>query len=133
MSVSNSYTNPRVFGVSLEKLAETSPDMVPDILKRCATVVEEYALNSVGIYRISGIGSKIQKIKMKFENGDPNPISEEDLSDINNVTGVLKLWFRELPNPLFPRSSYQQFLDAASKVFTVCLILVLIHIIYRIT
>ncbi|EIE78471.1 hypothetical protein RO3G_03175 [Rhizopus delemar RA 99-880] len=50
---------------------------------------------------------------MKFENGDPNPISEEDLSDINNVTGVLKLWFRELPNPLFPRSSYQQFLDAA--------------------
>ncbi|KAG1585018.1 hypothetical protein G6F48_007530 [Rhizopus delemar] len=113
MSVSNSYTNPRVFGVSLEKLAETSPDMVPDILKRCATVVEEYALNSVGIYRISGIGSKIQKIKMKFENRDPNPISEEDLSDINNVTGVLKLWFRELPNPLFPRSSYQQFLDAA--------------------
>jgi hypothetical protein len=90
--------------------------MVPDILKRCATVVEEYALSSVGIYRLSGTSSKIQRIKMKFESGDPNPISEEDLSDINNITGVLKLWFRELPNPLFPRQSYQQFLDAASKV-----------------
>ncbi|CEG72606.1 hypothetical protein RMATCC62417_08137 [Rhizopus microsporus] len=112
-SVSSSYTNPRVFGVSLEKLAESAPDMVPDILKRCATVVEEYALSSVGIYRLSGTSSKIQRIKMKFESGDPNPISEEDLSDINNITGVLKLWFRELPNPLFPRQSYQQFLDAA--------------------
>lgn len=112
-SVSSTYTHPRVFGVGLEKLAETSSDMVPDILKQCATVVEEYALNSIGIYRLSGISSKIQKIKIKFETGDPNPISEEDLSDINNVTGVLKLWFRELPDPLFPRSSYQQFLDAA--------------------
>jgi hypothetical protein len=27
----------------------------------------------------------------------------------------LKLWFRELPNPLFPREAYQHFLNAASK------------------
>lgn len=97
-----------------------SEDMVPDILKRCANVVEQYALSSVGIYRISGISSKIQKIKFKFESGDPNPISEEDLSDINNVTGVLKLWFRELPDPLFPSASYHQFLEAASKCLFVC-------------
>ncbi|KAI9334453.1 Rho GTPase activation protein [Pilaira anomala] len=107
------YNNNRVFGVHLEQQAEMSEDMVPDILKRCATVVEQYALSSVGIYRISGTSSKIQKIKCKFENGDPNPISEEDLSDINNVTGVLKLWFRELPDPLFPSASYHQFLEAA--------------------
>lgn len=106
-----------MFGVSLEQQADMSEDMVPDILKRCATVVEQYALSSVGIYRISGTSSRIQKIKFKFESGDPNPISEEDLSDINNVTGVLKLWFRELPDPLFPSASYHQFLDAASKFF----------------
>lgn len=99
----------------MEQQAEMSEDMVPDILKRCATVVEQYALSSVGIYRISGISSRIQKIKVKFENSDPNPISEEDLSDINNVTSVLKLWFRELPDPLFPSASYHQFLEAASK------------------
>ncbi|KAF1804244.1 Rho GTPase activation protein [Mucor lusitanicus] len=107
------FNNNRVFGVSLEQQAEMSEDMVPDILKQCATVVEQYALSSVGIYRLSGTSSRIQKIKFKFESGDPNPISEEDLSDINNVTSVLKLWFRELPDPLFPSASYHQFLEAA--------------------
>lgn len=41
--------------------------------------------------------------------------SEEYISDINNITSVLKLWFRELPDPLFPRAAYQHFLNAASK------------------
>ncbi|KAI8991251.1 Rho GTPase activation protein [Mycotypha africana] len=106
----------RVFGVSLQQQAELTEDMVPDILKRCATVVEQYGLNSVGIYRLSGTSSRIQKIKFKFESGDPNPISEEDLSDINNVTSVLKLWFRELPDSLFPSACYHQFLEAATLI-----------------
>jgi hypothetical protein len=103
----------KVFGVSLEELVINTPDMVPTILKQCASVVEEYGLSSVGIYRLSGTSSKIQKMKLKFERGDPNPISEEDLTDINNITGVLKLWFRELPNPLFPAETYYEFLEAA--------------------
>jgi RhoGAP domain len=41
--------------------------------------------------------------------------AEENVSDINNITSVLKLWFRELPDPLFPRAAYQHFLNAASK------------------
>lgn len=40
-------------------------------------------------------------------------MTEEYISDINNITSVLKLWFRELPDPLFPRSTYQHFLAAA--------------------
>ncbi|RCH91060.1 hypothetical protein CU098_001832 [Rhizopus stolonifer] len=111
--MNGNFSNNQVFGVPLEQQAEMSEDMVPDILKQCATVVEQYALSSVGIYRLSGTSSKIQKLKYKFESGDPNPISEEDLSDINNVTGVLKLWFRELPDPLFPSATYHQFLEAA--------------------
>lgn len=107
-----------MFGVPLEELVMNTEDMVPDILKQCASVIEQYALQSVGIYRIPGTGSRIQKIKLKFENGDPNPISEEDLSDINNITGVLKLWFRELPNPLFPMEYYYEFLEAASKLIS---------------
>ncbi|KAI9473688.1 MAG: Rho GTPase activation protein [Benjaminiella poitrasii] len=113
LPVTANYSNNKVFGVPLENLAEVSEDMVPDILRRCAEVVEQYGLSSVGIYRLSGTSSRIQKIKYKFESGDPNPISEEDLSDINNVTSVLKLWFRELPDPLIPSGSYHRFLEAA--------------------
>ena len=52
----------------------------------------------------------------------PHPYSEEsvDLSapqweDINVVTGALKLFFRELPDPVIPNSLYQKFIDAASE------------------
>lgn len=41
--------------------------------------------------------------------------SSENSSDVNNITSLLKLWFRELPDSLFPQSSYQHFMNAASK------------------
>ncbi|KAI8878405.1 RhoGAP-domain-containing protein [Backusella circina FSU 941] len=105
--------NNRVFGVSLDQLAEVSPEVVPDILRICTGVVEEYGLRSTGLYRVPGTNSRVQKIKQKFELGDPNPISEEDLADINNITGVIKLWLRELPDALLPSASYYQFIEAA--------------------
>ena len=41
------------------------------------------------------------------------PISFED-ADINAVTGLLKLYFRELKNPLMTFEYYDWFIDAAS-------------------
>jgi hypothetical protein len=41
--------------------------------------------------------------------------AEEWSSDISNVTSVLKLWLRELPEPLLTLQLHQGFLDAASK------------------
>lgn len=42
--------------------------------------------------------------------------STEWSSDINNVTGVLKLWLRELPDPLMTSALHQSFIDAASTL-----------------
>lgn len=48
--------------------------------------------------------------------------AEEDLDldhsqweDIHVVTGALKMFFRELPEPLFPFSSFQPFVEAISE------------------
>lgn len=41
--------------------------------------------------------------------------ADEWSSDISNVTSVLKLWLRELPDPLLTSSLHNAFLDAASK------------------
>lgn len=50
---------------------------------------------------------------------------EEDLDleqsqwdDIHVITGALKLFFRELPEPLFPFSSFQPFVEAISELKT---------------
>ncbi len=39
--------------------------------------------------------------------------AEEWASDISNVTSVLKMWLRELPDPLFTNNLYQGFIEAA--------------------
>jgi len=41
--------------------------------------------------------------------------ADEWSSDISNVTSVLKLWLRELPEPLLTLQLHPGFLDAASK------------------
>lgn len=45
--------------------------------------------------------------------GEPVDLSQEP--DINVVTGLLKLYFRELKNPLMTYEYYDWFIDAASK------------------
>ena len=40
---------------------------------------------------------------------------DEWSTDISNVTSVLKLWLRELPDPLFTASQHADFMEAASK------------------
>lgn len=41
--------------------------------------------------------------------------ADEWSSDISNVTSALKLWLRELPEPLLTMQLHQGFLDAASN------------------
>jgi hypothetical protein len=41
--------------------------------------------------------------------------ADEWSADINNVTSVLKLWLRELPDPLLTFRLHQGFIDAASQ------------------
>jgi Rho GTPase-activating protein RGD1 len=41
--------------------------------------------------------------------------AEEWSGDISNVTSVLKLWLRDLPEPLLTLQLHQGFLDAASE------------------
>lgn len=42
-------------------------------------------------------------------------LSDPQWDDINVVTGALKLFLRELPDPVIPCSLYQKFIDAASE------------------
>ncbi|KAG0169217.1 hypothetical protein DFQ30_003852 [Apophysomyces sp. BC1015] len=104
-----------VFGVSLSDLMERDRTEVPLFMKKCTEAVEAYGLNTAGIYRVSGTNTQIQKLKSAFDRDcrNVNIHAEENISDINNITGLLKLWFRELPDPLFPTSMYKHFLNAA--------------------
>lgn len=40
---------------------------------------------------------------------------ENFYQDVNSVAGLLKQFFRDLPDPLLTREHYQDFIDAARK------------------
>ncbi|RCH86869.1 hypothetical protein CU097_009818, partial [Rhizopus azygosporus] len=84
---------------------------VPYIVSTCIKEVEARGLQSVGIYRLSGPASSIQKYKAAFN--DREHVTFKDEHDINAVTGLLKLYFRELRNPLMTFEYYDYFMEAA--------------------
>lgn len=56
-----------------------------------------------GIYRLSGNSDKITKWKHAFDDG---PAALDPLEDIHTYTGLLKLYLRELPEPLMTFGLY---------------------------
>jgi hypothetical protein len=74
-------------------------------------------LDSTGIYRLSGMTSRVQSLKAALDRDIDavDVMSDEWSADINVVSGALKLWFRELPEPLLTYGLYHGFIDAASE------------------
>ncbi|KAI8064705.1 Rho GTPase activation protein [Gongronella butleri] len=104
-----------VFGVELNTLMKRDKEEVPTVVQKCIQTVEKRGLQSQGIYRESGSTTCIQKLKAEFNKNckNVNLDTNDNAADINNVTGLLKLWFRELPSPLFPNAAYDHFIAAA--------------------
>ncbi|KAG1732356.1 Rho GTPase activation protein [Suillus lakei] len=103
------------FGVDLaEQMARDNVEL-PAILEKCCAAIEKHGLQSQGIYRISGMARKVASLKERLDKDmdSVNLESEEWISDINNVTSVLKMWFRELPDPLLTSTLHQGFVEAA--------------------
>ncbi|KAH9830027.1 Rho GTPase activation protein [Rhodofomes roseus] len=103
------------FGVDLaEQMARDDVD-VPSIMVKCCEAIEKYGLKSQGVYRIGGTMTKVAKLKERLDRDldSVNLDAEEWSSDISNVTSVLKMWLRELPDPLLTIHLHGAFLEAS--------------------
>ncbi|RWS31431.1 active breakpoint cluster region-related protein-like protein [Leptotrombidium deliense] len=102
------------FGVNIQTVSRREKSTVPYLIVACVREVERRGMKEVGIYRVSGLTSDLQKLKKAFEN---NPYEAEFLLkdiDIHAVTGLLKMYLRELPEALFTNNYYKKFFDAFS-------------------
>ena len=68
-----------------------------------------------GIYRLSGASSNVQRLRSIYEEGMVPQLVEDPLvmQDIHAVSSLLKMYFRELPQPLCTFHLYQEFVEAA--------------------
>ncbi|ORX46776.1 RhoGAP-domain-containing protein [Hesseltinella vesiculosa] len=87
------------------------PSNFPAVVQQCIDQVEARGLDVVGIYRLSGPASSIQKYRTAYNKRDPVDLGREP--DINVCTGLLKLYLRELKEPLMTFDYYDYFMEAA--------------------
>lgn len=110
----------QVFGCRLEMLCERERSTVPRFVRLCTEAVEKRGLDTDGIYRVSGNLAVIQKLRFLVDHEralttdgrfmfpadlvqeEKLNLDESEWEDIHVVTGALKLFFRELPEPLVP-------------------------------
>lgn len=104
---------PKLFGGSLEEYLEATNQEIPIIIKSCVRVINLYGLHHQGIFRVSGSQVEINNFREWFERGEDPLADMTDASDINSVAGVLKLYLRELREPLFPIIFFEQFMEMA--------------------
>ncbi|XP_037345806.2 rho GTPase-activating protein 15 isoform X9 [Pungitius pungitius] len=92
----------QVFGCRLEMLCEREKSTVPRFVRLCTDAVEKRGLDADGIYRVSGNLAVIQKLRFLVDHEEKLNLDRSEWEDIHVITGALKLFFRELPEPLVP-------------------------------
>uniref|UniRef100_A0A673I2Y4 Rho GTPase-activating protein 12-like n=1 Tax=Sinocyclocheilus rhinocerous TaxID=307959 RepID=A0A673I2Y4_9TELE len=106
------YIKDQVFGCSLTALCQREGTSVPNFVKMCIEHVENTGLNIDGLYRVSGNLAVIQKLRFAVNHDEKVNLEDNKWEDIHVTTGALKMFFRELPEPLFTYASFNDFVEA---------------------
>ncbi|XP_074508393.1 rho GTPase-activating protein 12-like isoform X11 [Sebastes fasciatus] len=106
------YIKDQVFGCSLSSLCHRESDTVPIFVKMCIDHVENNSLTVDGLYRVSGNLAIIQKLRFVVDHDETVNLTDGKWEDIHVTTGALKMYFRELPEPLFTFALFHDFISA---------------------
>uniref|UniRef100_A0A8C2DL60 Rho GTPase-activating protein 39 n=1 Tax=Cyprinus carpio TaxID=7962 RepID=A0A8C2DL60_CYPCA len=101
---------PSLFGSSLDEVMERQSELFPDRkLPWVQVQLSQYVLalggaQTEGIFRVPGDIDEVNALKLQVDQWR----IPENLSDPNVPASLMKLWYRELEEPLIPLSFYKQ-------------------------
>uniref|UniRef100_A0A452ER18 Rho GTPase activating protein 45 n=1 Tax=Capra hircus TaxID=9925 RepID=A0A452ER18_CAPHI len=101
----------QLFGQDFSHAARSTPDGVPFIIKKCIFEIEQRALRTKGIYRVNGVKTRVEKLCQAFENG--KELVELSQASPHDISNVLKLYLRQLPEPLISFRLYHELVGMA--------------------
>ncbi|KAI0757346.1 RhoGAP-domain-containing protein [Daedaleopsis nitida] len=93
-----------IFGVSLVDYATARGPLdgdIPKIVRICIEDIDKRGLDAEGIYRVSGRHAAIQELQHKIERNEAAFAFNPSADDVYSVASFLKLFLRELPDPVF--------------------------------
>nr|XP_046265930.1 rho GTPase-activating protein 7 isoform X2 [Scatophagus argus] len=98
----------RVFGVPLLFSVQRTGEPLPPSILRALVYLRAECLDQVGLFRKSGVKSRIQYLRELVES-DPDGISYDSHSAFD-VADMVKQYFRDLPEPIFTSKLCESFL-----------------------
>ncbi|XP_029305747.1 rho GTPase-activating protein 22 isoform X4 [Cottoperca gobio] len=105
-----------VFGQHLEETmlyeAQCGPQrLVPVLVEQCVCFIREHGLEEEGLFRAPGQTNHVRELQDAFDRGE-KPVFDST-TDVHTVASLIKLYIRELPEPIIPFPKYTQFLSCA--------------------
>ncbi|KAI2811274.1 Rho GTPase-activating protein 9 [Blomia tropicalis] len=101
-----------VFGCSLDQLCARDKSSIPKFIQQCVEAIEFRDLKADGIYRACGNLSTVQKLRFEINQDNYHGLWKEE--DVHVLTGLLKMFFRSMPEPLFPCDRFSLMMKAIS-------------------
>ncbi|XP_075766252.1 SLIT-ROBO Rho GTPase-activating protein 2 isoform X2 [Pelodiscus sinensis] len=85
---------------------QDSSQAIPLVVESCIRFISRHGLQHEGIFRVSGSQVEVNDIKNAFERGEDPLAGDQNDHDMDSIAGVLKLYFRGLEHPLFPKEIF---------------------------
>ncbi|RXN06050.1 ralA-binding 1 [Labeo rohita] len=85
---------------------------LPAVFRECVDYIESYGMKCEGIYRVSGMKSKVDELKAAYDR-EECPCLEE--YDPHTVASLLKQYLRELPDNLLGKELSPRFEEACGR------------------
>ncbi|XP_058490920.1 rho GTPase-activating protein 42 isoform X5 [Solea solea] len=103
-----------------------------NFVRRCIDLVETRSINTMGLYRIGGVNSKVQRLMTTvFSSKAPVDMDlDPETWDNKTITSGLKNYFRCLSEPLMTFRLHKEFIMAAKsddQNYRVCAVHTLVH------
>lgn len=122
-----------VFGIPLAEAVRTAAlrgaeRCLPAPVYRCMEYLEKTgAIEEEGIFRMSGSSRVIKELRERFNKEGDVKLLEGEFYDVHAVASVLKLFLRELPEPVLTKELHLDFLRVAGKGFNLHIVQSLIR------
>ncbi|XP_061546306.1 rho GTPase-activating protein 22 isoform X2 [Phycodurus eques] len=105
-----------IFGQHLEETmlneGQCGPQRrVPALVERCACFIRDHGLKEEGLFRTPGQTTHVRELQDAFDRGEN--LLFASATNVHTVASLLKLYLRELPEPVIPFTKYAQFLSCA--------------------
>ncbi|XP_066520791.1 rho GTPase-activating protein 22 [Hoplias malabaricus] len=104
-----------IFGQHLEDTVEferkLGARLAPLLVEQCVDFIRHRGLDEEGLFRMPGQANLVKELQDAFDCGDKPQFDSN--TDVHTVASLLKLYLRELPEPVIPFCKYEDFLTCA--------------------